>query len=271
MRNENGDRVDTSRDILAEIGEKTRLRIQRQREELPFEAIKAQAEGMERGDFPFERALRQGGMSFICEVKKASPSKGLIAPQFPYLDIARDYERAGATAISCLTEPTYFQGSDRYLEEIAAAVSLPVLRKDFFVDPYMIYQAKVLGASAILLICAMLTDGELREYFQIAEELGLSALFEAHDQQEIARGLACGARIIGVNNRNLKTFQMDLQNSVRLRQQVPSEVLFLSESGIKDRADVALLEGCGVDGVLIGETLMRSDCKKEMLEELRGR
>lgn len=270
MRNENGDFVDEKRDILEEIADFTRDRIGIMKEIFPLESLKAQAEALPQGNFPFEKALKSPGISFICEVKKASPSKGLIAPDFPYLDIAKDYESAGASAISCLTEPKYFQGQDKYLEDIVQEVTIPVLRKDFFVDEYMIYEAKLLGASAILLICSLLDDQQLKSYFQIAEQLGLSALFETHDEDEVARALRCGARIIGVNNRNLRTFQTDLNTSVTLRKLVPEDVIFVSESGIKTREDIAILESCGVGAVLIGETFMRAPNKKEMLEGLRG-
>lgn len=269
--NENGDVIEQNRDILAEIADKTRQRIAAQKALVPLATIKAAAETLPKGDFPFEAALRQTEMGFICEIKKASPSKGLIAPDFPYLDIAKEYKAAGASAISCLTEPFYFQGKNEYLLEIANAVDIPLLRKDFFVDPYMIYEAKVLGASAILLICAILTDAELRAYFMLAQSLGLSAIFEAHDATEVQRALDCGARIIGVNNRNLKTFALDLNNSITLRALVPADVIFISESGIKTRADIALLAQHNVNAVLIGETFMRVADKKEMLDQLRGK
>ena len=209
-------------------------------------------------------------LSFICEVKKASPSKGVIAEDFPYLSIAKDYEAAGASAISCLTEPYYFQGSDQYLKEITDTVSIPVLRKDFTVDAYQIYEAKLLGASAVLLICAILTEEQLKEYGAIAESLGLSALVEAHDEEEVQMALRSGAKIIGVNNRDLRNFTVDIHNSVRLRKLVPEEILFISESGIKTAADIAVLKENGTNGVLIGETLMRSSHKKEELETLNG-
>lgn len=268
--NENGEKVDAKRDILAEIADFTRARIAKEKEILPLEELKATAKAMKMGDFTFEKSLAREGMSFICEVKKASPSKGLIAPVFPYLDIAKDYEKAGATAISCLTEPHYFLGSDSYLKEITDAVSIPVLRKDFFIDEYMIYQAKVLGASAVLLICAILDDSELKALFAVAESLGLSAIFEAHDKEEVKRAAACGARIIGVNNRNLKTFEMDFNNSITLRNLVPEDVIFISESGIKTNADIKLLEQNNIGAVLIGETLMRAENKRKILDSLRG-
>ena len=220
--------------------------------------------------YPFEKALGAPGISFICEVKKASPSKGLIATEFPYLAIAREYEAAGAAAISCLTEPDFFLGSDEYLREIAAAVKIPVLRKAFTVDPYMIYEARVLGASAVLLICAILSDEELLEYGKIARSLGLSALVEAHDEREVERALRVEHGIVGVNNRDLKTFTVDCGNSVRLRKMVPDDRLFVSESGIRTAEDIAVLRQNGTDAVLIGETLMRSPDKAAALRELRG-
>ena len=209
-------------------------------------------------------------MSYICEVKKASPSKGLIAPEFPYLEIAKEYKAAGASAISCLTEPFYFMGSDTYLREITETVDIPVLRKDFTVDKYMIYQAKAFGAAAVLLICAILNDQELLEYRELAETLGMDALVEAHDENEVARALKTGAKIIGVNNRDLKTFKVDMNNSIRLRNLAPDNVVFVSESGIKNAGDIAILERNRVGAVLIGETLMRSPDKKAALENLNG-
>ena len=257
--------------ILDEIAAATRKRIAAEKEQIPLEEIKAQACALPSDTgFPFEQALKKDGIQFICEGKKASPSKGVISEEFPYLDIAGDYERAGAAAISVLTEPYYFKGSDAYLREIVQEVRIPVLRKDFTVDPYMIYQAKVLGASAVLLICAILTDEELSEYHRIADSLGLSALVEAHDETEVARALACGARIIGVNNRDLRNFQVDITNSVRLRKLVPEEIVFVCESGMKTPEDIAVLRKNGTDAVLIGETLMRSPDKREALEKLRG-
>ena len=221
--------------------------------------------------FPFERELARPEITFICECKKASPSKGLIAPDFPYLDIAREYESAGAGAISVLTEPKWFLGSNDYLREIAANVSIPCLRKDFTVDEYMIYQAKTLGAAAVLLICAITETARLKEYIAIADSLGLSALVEAHDEHEIEAALDAGARIIGVNNRNLKDFTVDIHNSERLRKLVPDNVMFIAESGIKTAADIDVLRAANVNGVLIGETLMLSNDKKGMLARLGHR
>lgn len=257
--------------ILEEIAAKTKERIAARKSRIPLGEIKAQAKGMEcNTNFPFEAALGKEGMSFICEVKKASPSKGVIAEQFPYVEIAREYERAGADAMSILTEPFYFQGSNEYLSAIRKEVKIPLLRKDFTVEEYMIYEAKAIGADAVLLICAILSPMQLEEYAGIAGELGLSALVEAHDEKEIQMALSAGARIIGVNNRNLKDFTVDISNSIRLRGLVPGNILFVSESGMKTRADIAKLEENGTNAVLIGETFMRAEDKAAMLKELRG-
>lgn len=256
--------------ILDELAALTRERVAKEKEEISESEMRRMAESLPvTGTFSFEKALRAPGLSFICEVKKASPSKGLIAPDFPYLQIAKEYEKAGASALSVLTEPYRFLGSDQYLQEIAGNVNIPVLRKDFTVDSYMIDQAKVLGASAVLLICAILDDGAIREYMAQAKELGLSALVEAHDEKEVERALAAGASIIGVNNRDLRTFQVDVNNSVRLRAMVPREIVFVSESGIRDANDTKILYDNGTDAVLIGETLMRSADKKAALDQLR--
>ena len=231
--------------------------------------MKEMALSLPKGDFPFTKALAKPELSFICECKKASPSKGLIAPDFPYLQIAKEYEAAGADCISVLTEPKWFLGSNDYLKEITNAVSTPCIRKDFTVDEYMIYEAKVLGASAVLLICSILSDEQLRDYLAITKTLGLSALVETHDAKEVERALAVGAEIIGVNNRNLKDFTVDQGNSASLRALVPSNVLFVSESGITSPADVASVRAMGADAVLIGEALMRSENKKAMLQEMK--
>ena len=251
--------------ILEEIAKYTKERIERDKlSGLPPHPIK-------RGDpFRFEKILSRMEMSFICEVKKASPSKGIIAENFPYLAIAKEYENAGATAISVLTEPKYFKGSDRYLTEIREVVACPLLRKDFIVDSFQIEQSARLGADAILLICAILTPEQISEYIIKADSLGLSCLVEAHDKKEVQAALAAGARVIGVNNRDLKTFEVDTKNSVRLRQFVPHDVIFVSESGIHTHEDVKVLRQNGVDAVLVGETLMRATDKKAALAELRG-
>ncbi|MFI3141623.1 MAG: indole-3-glycerol phosphate synthase TrpC [Clostridia bacterium] len=269
--NENGDTIDQSRDILLEIAKRTKKRIEDKKEYIPLQQIIRMANFKEKNTgFPFEKALKKDGVSFICEVKKASPSKGLIAPDFPYIQIAKDYEKSGASAISCLTEPFYFQGKDDYLTDITKNVSIPVLRKDFTVDEYMVYEAKVLGASAILLICAILDDKQLKSYFEIAQTLGLSAIFEAHTAEEVERAINCGARVIGVNNRNLKTFEVSIQTSLDLRKMVGEDVIFISESGIKTKEDILSLHDNNVDAVLIGETLMRAPNKKEVLDDLKS-
>ena len=257
--------------ILEEIAARTVQRVAEEKAAVPLSEMKKRAEALDANTgFPFRKAVSGDEISFICEVKRASPSKGLIAPDFPYLDIARDYERAGASAISCLTEPFWFKGRDEYLAEISNAVKIPVLRKDFTVDEYMIYQAKTLGASAVLLICSILSKEQLSEYLGIAHSLGLSALVEAHDEDEVRTALSVGAGIIGVNNRDLRTFTVDINNSARLRKLVPPEILFVSESGIKTAADIEALRSNGTNAVLIGETLMRSPDKKAALDELRG-
>lgn len=255
--------------ILNQLAEHAKERVSEAKKRLPESELKRQAEAMKKGGFSFEEALKKPGLSFICECKKASPSKGLIAPVFPYLEIAKKYEAAGADCISVLTEPKWFLGADQYLKEIAAAVSIPCLRKDFTVDEYMIYEAKVLGAGAVLLICSLLEEGQLEEYLAVCEELGLSALTEAHDEKEAAMAVRAGARIIGVNNRNLKDFTADTENSRRLRDMIPQNVLFVSESGVRDAEDVRKLKEIGADAVLIGEA-MRAPDKKKALSALRG-
>lgn len=256
--------------ILDQLAEHAKFRVALAKVQRPLEVLKQQALSLPKGSFSFEEALRKPGISFICECKRASPSKGLIAPDFPYLQIAREYEAAGADCISVLTEPKWFLGSDEYLMEIVSNVSLPCLRKDFTVDEYMIYEAKLLGASAVLLLCSILTEAQLREYIQVCRELGLSALVEAHDEEEVTTALRSGARIIGVNNRNLKDFSVDTENSRRLCSLIPPEVLFVSESGVQNAGDVQVLRHIGADAVLIGETLMRAPDKKAKLTQLRG-
>ena len=257
--------------ILAEIAARAKQRIDAQKKRLPMgELIRLAEQAPIRPGFPFEQALRGEGLAFICEIKRASPSKGVIAREFPYLQIAGEYEAAGAAAISVLTEPAYFQGDDRYLREIAGAVGVPLLRKDFTVDSYMIYEAKLLGASAVLLICAILEPVRLSEYIALAHALGLSALVEAHDEAELEMALTAGARVIGVNNRDLRTFQVDLSTSARLRALAPRDTLFVSESGIKTPGDIQRLREMGADAALIGETLMRSPDKRAALQALRG-
>ncbi len=253
------------------IAASAKVRTERKKAEIPLGKIQKAALRLDAAKgFPFEKALSRQEISFICEIKKASPSSGVISADFPYLQIAQEYETAGADAISVLTEPQYFLGSDDYLLEIKDAVSIPVLRKDFTVDPYQIYEAKILGASAVLLICTLMDRQTIRDYLAICDELGLSALVEAHDEREIEWALTANARVIGVNNRNLQDFTLDISNSIRLRSLVPDNILFIAESGIKTAADIARLRQAKVNAVLIGETLMRSPNKRAMLAELRG-
>ncbi|MCL2152127.1 MAG: indole-3-glycerol phosphate synthase TrpC [Oscillospiraceae bacterium] len=258
-------------DILHEITKRTIERIETRKKALPFDRLVEMAyTGGVSDSFPFEKALRSTDIAFICEIKKASPSKGIITDDFPYRAIAKEYEAAGAAAISVLTEPYWFKGDDRYLREIADTASIPLLRKDFAVDSYMIYEAKVLGASAVLLICSILDQKTLAEYISITNSLGLSALVEVHDEDETKMALRAGARIIGVNNRNLKTFEVDTGNSIRLRSLAPKEIVFVSESGIRTAQDINMLRQHNINAVLIGETLMRSPNKKAALAELRA-
>ena len=265
------------KNILSEIAAHAVQRVGAAKKKKPLEEIRAEALASARRDpispeesFPFEKSLSREGMSFICECKKASPSKGLITPDFPYTEIALDYERAGASAVSVLTEPRWFLGSSAYLKEISESVSIPCLRKDFTVDEYMIFEAKLLGASAVLLICSILDQEKLKEYIRICDSLGLSALVEAHNEDEIRMALAAKSRIIGVNNRNLRNFTIDFENSIRLRKMVPDDVIFVAESGVKTREDILRLQEAGVDAVLIGESLMRAADRRAMLDDLKG-
>lgn len=256
--------------ILDRLADHAKERTAAAKAKIPTDEIAKAAFSLSAGGFEFENALKKDGISFICECKKASPSKGLIAPEFPYLEIAEEYEAAGADCISVLTEPKWFLGSDEYLKEIASAVKIPCLRKDFTVDEYMIYEAKLLGASCVLLICSILDETQIKEYIGICDRLGLSALVETHDENEVKAALRSGARLIGVNNRNLKDFTVNTDNSRRLRELIPNDVMFVSESGVKNADDVKKLREIGVDAVLIGETLMRADDKKAKLSELKG-
>ena len=257
--------------ILDRIVEATKIRVAQEKQVESPEAVKAAALALPSDTgFPFEAALRQQDFNFICEVKKASPSKGIIAEHFPYLDIAKEYEVAGAAAISVLTEPDFFKGDKKYLQEIASTVKIPVLRKDFIIDEYQIYQAKVWGASAILLICACLDVPTLTKFRELADSLGLSSLVEAHDKHEVQMAIDCGARIIGVNNRNLKDFTVDVQNSVRLRNLVQDDVIFVSESGLETPEDIQVLRDNNIGVALMGETFMRSPNKVEKLAYLYG-
>ena len=256
--------------ILDELAGYAKIRVALEKQKISLEEIKESAFSMPKGNFAFEKALKKNDIAFICECKKASPSKGIIAENFPYLEIAKEYEQAGADCISVLTEPSRFLGKDEYLQEIANAVKIPCLRKDFTVDEYMIYQAKLLGASAVLLICSILDKSQIKEYISMCDTLGLSALVEVHDETEMQTALQSGARIIGVNNRNLKDFSVDTDNSRKLRELVPNDIIFVSESGVKTPEDVQKLRDIGANAVLIGETLMRAENKRDMLAKLKG-
>lgn len=256
--------------ILDELAASARERVEKAKSVLSCNEIRRHAEELPKGDFEFEKAIAGEGISFICECKKASPSKGIIAEDFPYLQIAKDYEKAGAACISVLTEPTRFLGSDEYLREISAEVSIPCIRKDFTVDEYMIYEAKILGAKAVLLICSILSEQQISDYIAVCDSLGISALVETHDEREAEMAIRARARIIGVNNRNLKDFSVDTGNSRRMRELIPENILFVSESGVKGPEDIRILREAGADAVLIGETLMRAADKSAKLAELKG-
>lgn len=256
--------------ILDKIVEHTKIRLEAAKSVYSLEALKAtSAKFQTYARFSFENALKAREISFICEVKKASPSKGIISEHFPYLEIAREYEKAGAAAISVLTEPDFFMGSNEYLREIKKIVRIPILRKDFIIDQYQIYEAHLLGADAILLICSLLNTDTLKEYIKIADSLGLSCLVEAHDEAEVQSALEAGARVIGVNNRNLKTFEVDINTSVQLRKLIPEDRVFVAESGIKTPSDIAFLRQNGTNAVLIGETLMKSQSISSEITKLK--
>lgn len=256
--------------ILEQLADHARERTENAKKTYPLEKLREQALSLPQLNFAFEKAIRKKELSFICECKKASPSRGIIAHNFPYLQIAKEYEAAGADCISVLTEPKWFLGNKEYLHQIASTVSIPCLRKDFTVDEYMIYESRILGASAVLLICSILSERQIGEYIQICDAMGISALVEAHDKQEIAMAVHVGARLIGVNNRNLRDFTVDTENSFRFREMIPRDILFVSESGIRNAQDVEKLRQVGADAVLIGETLMRAENKAAKLTELRG-
>ncbi len=257
--------------ILCELANNAKERVRTAKQIISEDELRTKALSFSIKDFPFEKTLKTDDISFICECKKASPSKGIISEDFPYLEIAKDYEAAGADCISVLTEPSKFLGNNDYLREIADTVTIPCLRKDFVVDEYMLYEAKILGAKAVLLICGILDNKQLASYIKTCDTLGISALVEAHNESEIKMAIKSGARMIGVNNRNLKDFSVDVDNSRRMRELVPKDILFISESGINSHDDIKKLRNIGADAVLIGETLMRASDKKAMLSELRGK
>lgn len=256
--------------ILDKLANHAKERVNLAKQSLSLQDIKKQAFSLSKGNFEFERALKNADFAFICECKKASPSKGIIAEDFDYLNIAKEYEKAGANCISVLTEPKWFLGSDKYLKEITQNVSIPCIRKDFTVDEYMIYEAKILGAKAILLICSILSGEQIKNYIKICDDLGLSALVEAHNEEEIKTAINSGARIIGINNRNLKDFTVDTKNSENLRKLVPKDIIFIAESGITNAQDIKNLKNNNVNGVLIGETLMKAQNKQQKLLELKS-
>lgn len=256
--------------ILSEISKYAMIRVLKDKETMSLDRLKSLTENLPKGDFPFEEALKRPGISLICEIKKASPSKGVIDPEFNYLKIAKEYEKGKADAISCLTEPKWFLGSDEIFKDIRKKVSLPMLRKDFVVDEYQIYQAKLLGANCILLIVSLLNKETLEKYINLAASLGLSALVETHDEEEIKTALSAGAKILGVNNRNLKDFSVDLNNAKRLRELIPENVIYVAESGIASLDDAKMLKEAGADALLIGEFLMRSDDKALLIKKIKG-
>ncbi|MBP5599907.1 MAG: indole-3-glycerol phosphate synthase TrpC [Lachnospiraceae bacterium] len=256
--------------ILSEISKYAMIRVLKDKETMSLDRLKSLTENLPKGDFPFEEALRKPEISLICEIKKASPSKGVIDPEFNYLKIAKEYEKGKADAISCLTEPKWFLGSDEIFKDIRKKVSLPMLRKDFVVDEYQIYQAKRMGANCILLIVSLLNKETLEKYINLADSLGLSALVETHDEEEIKTAISAGAKILGVNNRNLKDFSVDLNNAKRLRELIPENVIYVAESGIASLSDAKMLKEAGADALLIGEFLMRSDDKALLIKKIKG-
>lgn len=255
--------------ILDKIANYARKRVQEDKKIVGFEDIKNKATLLPKGDFRFEQTLKKNDISIICEVKKASPSKGIISEDFPFVEIAKEYEQSGADCISVLTEPKWFLGSDEVFKEIRGNVNLPMLRKDFTIDEYQIYQSKLLGADAVLLICSLLDTKELKYYISICDSLGLSTLVEAHNRDEINSAISAGARIIGVNNRNLKDFTVDLSNSTNLRKDIPKDILFVAESGILNTIDAIALIRSGADALLIGEAMMCSNDKKAFIKEIK--
>ncbi len=255
--------------ILDELAAYAKERVKNDKEKVSLEEMKRRALSLPKGTFRFEKALKKKGGAVICEVKKASPSKGIISEDFPYLEIAKEYERVGADCISCLTEPKWFLGSDDIFKEIRSSVSLPMIRKDFTVDEYQIYQAKVMGADAVLLICAILTEQQLKEYMTICDDLGITALVETHDEEEIKTAAGTGARVIGVNNRNLKNFTVNFDNALDLRRFIPESAVYVAESGVASPSDGRKLLDCGADAVLIGEALMRSENKGAFLKKMK--
>ena len=256
--------------ILDTIAEYSMLRVKTDKRAIPQERLREKAELMKGRDHRFLEALRKPGLSFICEIKKASPSKGIISESFPYLDIAKEYENAGADCVSCLTEPKWFKGSDNIFRQVRARIDTPMIRKDFTVDEYQIYQAKCMDADAVLLICSILDDARLKDYLSLCKEIGLDALVEAHNEKEIESAVKADARIIGVNNRNLKDFSVDFSNALKLRSMIPKDTVYVAESGVKNADDAKRIKEAGTDAVLIGEAFMRAYDKAALLREMRN-
>ena len=254
--------------ILDDIVAKRKEQLARELAETDRQTMRTLALQTKRPVLSFPDALRTGRLSIIAEVKKASPSKSVICADFHPVEQAIAYERAGANAISCLTEEHYFQGNSQYFRDIRTAVSIPMLRKDFIIDTYQIDEARVIGADAILLIAAILDAETMQQFYQYATELGLHCLFEAHNETEMQQVLDCGAKICGINNRNLKTFQVDLATQ-RLAAMVPKDCILVSESGMQSHDDLKTVRQYGADAVLIGETLMRSGNVATAMQTLR--
>lgn len=259
------------KNILEQIAAHTKRRVEEQNKKKPLNQVIKEANNLEcNTGFPFEIAIKKEEISFICEIKKASPSKGIIDESFQYLEIAKEYEAIGASAISVITEPYWFKGNDECLKEIGKIVNIPLLRKDFTIDEYQIYESKILGASAVLLICSLLDTETLKKYIKLADNLGISCLVETHSKKEIESAILAGSRIIGINNRNLKTFEENIGKSIELRSNIPKDIIFVSESGIRNRHDIETLVGIDTDAVLIGETFMKSENRKAMMKMLKG-
>ncbi len=252
--------------ILDKITAKTKERIVF----LDGEKLKNKAYSCDKGNFPFYDAIKKDGISIIAEIKHASPSKGIITDDFDVRKISQEYKLAQVDCISVLTEPYFFMGDNSYVEIAKHEAKKPVLRKDFIIDEVQIYESKVIGADCILLISAILDMEKLKKFSYIAETIGLNCLVECHNEKEIELAIKSSAKIIGVNNRDLTTFDVDINNSLRLRKYVPSDILFVSESGIKTKKDMDKLKEIKTDGVLIGETFMRSNNKVNQIKLLKG-
>lgn len=253
--------------ILDQILLDTKKRVKKLYQRHPLESWKSKADKVPLSNFKFHRTIENNSFSIIAEIKKASPSKGMIDKAFDYKQIAKDYKEAGVNCISVLTEPYHFSGRNEYIQTVKQISELPVLRKDFIIDEIQIYESVLLGADCILLICKALSLKQLTKFLQIAETLQLSALVEAHTLEDVTMALQANAKMIGVNNRDLQTFEVDLQTSLTLRESVPSDVMFVSESGIKTVNDIKRIKTGNINAVLIGETLMRSKDKKMLIKE----